>query len=243
MSTAEILDIPTKVDSPALFDRISPRYDFLNHLLSAGMDIRWRRRVAKLAGEARPDVVLDLACGTCDQILAVLKAGDGIKLGCGIDMSEKMLQIGADKVANKHLDDRICLTRADGQDLPLAGDTVDFATISFGIRNLPDPRRGLAEFRRVLKPGGTVAVLEFSLPTSRMVRMVYLFYFRWILPWVGALVSGDSRAYRYLNRTVEGFLHGKEFCAMLTDAGFGQVKMIPLSLGIATIYLGVKHGR
>jgi len=233
--------LPGKADSPALFDRISPRYDLLNHLLSAGLDILWRRRVARELARVPHAAVLDLACGTGDQILAVAKHAPGLERGLGIDPAARMLRRGREKVAARGLDDRVALARGDGQDLPLADDSVDCATIAFGIRNVPDPRRCLGEFRRVLRPGGTLAVLEFSMPSNRLLRPAYLFYFRRVLPWLGAVISGDSRAYRYLNRTGEDFPHGEAFGRLLGGAGFDDVRMIPLSGAIATIYLGVKR--
>jgi len=235
-------DIPAKADSPALFDRISPRYDLLNHLLSLGLDIRWRGRVARLLQQTRHEVVLDLACGTCDQLLAVVRRNTGTRFALGVDLADRMMRIGAAKIARQQLSDRAGLSKGDGMALPVASGSVDCATIAFGIRNMPEPRRCLGEFLRVLRPGGTVAILEFSLPANALVRAVYLAYFRWVLPWVGALISGDRRAYRYLNRTVEGFPYGEQFGKMLGEAGFDQLKMIPLTCGIATIYLGTKPG-
>jgi len=232
--------LPAKSESPALFDRISPRYDLLNHLLSCGLDILWRRRVARELARVPHEVVLDLACGTGDQILAVARHAPGLRYGLGIDMAHQMLRRGNAKLADPRHAERLTLARGDGQGMPVADGSVDCATIAFGIRNMPEPQRCLHEFRRVLRPGGTLAVLEFSLPTNRLLRPLYLFYFRRVLPWLGAVISGDSRAYRYLNRTVEDFPCGDEFCRLVRGSGFDSVRMIPLSGAIATIYLGVK---
>ncbi|MBC8423089.1 class I SAM-dependent methyltransferase, partial [bacterium] len=165
----------------------------------------------------------------------------GRRKGGGGERAQRRLRRGRDRGAGRGLDGRIALARGDGQELPLADDSVDCATIAFGIRNMPDPRRCLGEFRRVLRPGGTLAVLEFSMPANRLLRPAYLFYFRRVLPRLGAVISGDSRAYRYLNRTVEDFPHGEEFRRLVAGAGFDDVRMIPLSGAIATIYLGVKR--
>jgi len=239
-SAQTLAAVPAKADSPALFDRISPRYDLLNHLLSCGMDVRWRRHVARELSKVRHEIVLDLACGTGDQIITVVQRLPGVRRGVGIDMAQRMLRLGNAKIADRGLDGRIVLVRGDGQGMPVADGSVDCATIAFGIRNMPDPRRCLREFRRILQPGGTLAILEFSLPTNRLWRLVYLFYFRRVLPRLGAAISGDSRAYRYLNRTVEDFPCGEGFCRLVTAAGFDGVRMIPLSGAIATIYVGVK---
>jgi len=231
-----------KAASPALFDRIARRYDLLNHLLSCGTDVLWRRRVARELAAVPHEVVLDLACGTGDQIITILERVPGVRRGVGIDMAGEMLRLGRAKLEARGLADRVLLARGDGQGMPLADDSVDCATIAFGIRNMPDPERCLGEFRRVLRPGGTLAVLEFSLPTNRFLRPLYLAYFRRILPRLGGVISGDAGAYRYLNRTVEAFPRGEDFRRRVAVAGFADVRAIPLSGAIATIYIGVKDG-
>jgi len=233
-------DIPLRADSPEMFDRISSRYDLLNHLLSFGQDLLWRRKLARMMSSVPHGVVLDIACGTCDQILSAYRHNPDIDVGLGIDMAGKMLRVGSDKVVARRLSDRILLARGDGMDLPLADDSIDFAMISFGIRNMTDAGRSLTEFRRILKPGGTLSILEFSLPENRLIRTIYLGYFRHVLPRVGAIISGDSQAYSYLNKTVEAFYDGEEFCAMMRAAGFNSVGMMPLTLGTVTIYVGKK---
>ena len=232
---------PSKVDSHLLFDRISSRYDLLNRLLSLGRDIHWRREVALIMRGVPHESVLDLACGTCDLIIAAFANNHDIRWGLGVDMAEKMLAIGKDKLADQNLDTKIGLVRGDGMRIPVADDSIDFAMIAFGIRNMIDPLKSLSELYRVLKSGGRLSVLEFSMPENQPVRVAYLIYFRYILPLAGGIISGDRRAYRYLNRTVESFPHGKEFGRMMEKAGFANLQIRPLTFGIATIYCGDKQ--
>lgn len=233
-------DSPSRVDSHIMFDRISARYDFLNHLLSFGQDYLWRRKVALLMQRYAHETVLDLACGTCDLILTAFKHNRDIKLGLGVDMADRMLALGSHKIGRSGLSSSITLTRGDGMCLPVMTDSVDFSMISFGIRNMVDPAKALSELCRVLKPGGRLAVLEFSLPQNRILRAIYLVYFRKILPRLGGLISGDFYAYCYLDKTVETFSYGEKFCKMMSDAGFGSVQMKPMTFGTVTLYVGVK---
>lgn len=230
----------SRADSYRMFDRISPRYDFLNHLLSFGRDRGWRREVSRIVRESRHQSILDLACGTCDLILSAFEENDDIHCGVGIDMAGKMLSIGKEKVSRKHLDARICLVRGDGMRIPLGRETVDLAMIAFGIRNMNDPHKSLSEIHRVLKSGGRLVVLEFSIPKNRVSRVAYLAYFRYILPLVGGILSRDLRAYRYLNRTVENFFSDSAFGRMMENAGFRDLRFMPLTFGITTIYSGDK---
>lgn len=230
----------SRADSYRMFDRISPRYDFLNHLLSFGRDRGWRREVSRIVRESRHQSILDLACGTCDLILSAFEENDDIHCGVGIDMAGKMLSIGKEKVSRKHLDARICLVRGDGMRIPLGRETVDLAMIAFGIRNMNDPHKSLSEIHRVLKSGGRLVVLEFSIPKNRVSRVAYLAYFRYILPLVGGILSGDLRAYQYLNRTVENFFSDSAFGRMMENAGFRDLRFMPLTFGITTIYSGDK---
>lgn len=232
--------VPSKADSPEMFDRISDRYDLLNHLLSFGQDILWRRKLSRMMKAVPHDVVLDLACGTCDQILSAFRLNSDIGLVLGIDMAGRMLRIGSEKVASKGLSNKVRLVKGDGMVLPLADNSVDFAMISFGIRNMVDASVSLREFHRILKPCGTLAVLEFSLPANRLIRTLYLSYFRRILPFAGAIISGDRQAYRYLNKTVEDFYDGEQFCNLMTVAGFNNIQTVALSFGTASIYIGKK---
>jgi demethylmenaquinone methyltransferase/2-methoxy-6-polyprenyl-1,4-benzoquinol methylase len=231
----------SKVNSHLLFDRISSRYDLLNRLLSLGRDIHWRKEVSHIIREAPHENVLDLACGTCDLIIEAFASNPDIQQGIGVDMAEKMLGIGKKKLDNRNLETKISLVRGDGMAMPVASNSIDFAMIAFGIRNMHDPLKSLSELFRVLKSGGRLVVLEFSIPVNRLVRVAYLFYFRYILPLVGGIISGDHHAYRYLNRTVEAFSHGKGFGQLMKKAGFASPQIRRMTFGIATIYCGDKQ--
>jgi demethylmenaquinone methyltransferase/2-methoxy-6-polyprenyl-1,4-benzoquinol methylase len=222
-----------------MFDRIAPRYDLLNRLLSAGQDVRWRKRMAThLAPNL--EALLDIATGTGDQLLFLHDKGIQIESGIGVDMSAEMLRLGVEKIKKRNLQQRFILRQADALNLPFEGETFEAVTISFGIRNVTDIKKSFAEVLRVLKPAGTFLVLEFSLPRNLLLRYLYLFYFRNILPALGSAISGDREAYRYLNKTVESFPYGDKFADLLREAGFSQVSYESLTFGISTIYKAVK---
>jgi demethylmenaquinone methyltransferase/2-methoxy-6-polyprenyl-1,4-benzoquinol methylase len=221
-----------------MFDRIAPRYDFLNRLLSFGLDVAWRRRMARyLPGAASLDL-LDLATGTGDQILFLMEREPRIGRAVGVDLAEEMLEIGRTKLRERHLEAKATLQTADILKLPFPDQSFDATTISFGIRNVLDVPAALREMRRVLRPGGRSLILECSQPDFLPMRWGYLFYMRYVMPLIGSIVSGDGQAYRYLNRTIESFPYGEAFCAMMRDAGFTGVKANRLSFGVATIYQG-----
>ncbi len=231
---------PSRADIWKMFDRVARRYDLLNRLLSMGIDCAWRKKVASLLPPGGGHHVLDLATGTADQILFLFEKSDKITSGLGLDLAERMLEVGRRKIENRGLSEAIRLETGDAMDIPVEDEQFNVVTISFGIRNLIHVPTALLDMFRVLKPGGRVLVLEFSLPERPWMRKVYLFYLRHILPRIGSFVSGDAQAYRYLNETIETFPHGDAFCRLLTEAGFGNVRAHPLSFGIATIYQGDK---
>lgn len=222
-----------------MFDRIAPTYDLVNRLLSFGLDIRWRKKVADHMPGERDMVLLDLATGTGDQVISLTRTGRFTE-AVGMDMSAGMLALGREKVVHLGLADIISMQEGDATKLPLEDGRFDAVTISFGIRNVVHVEAALAEMCRVLKPGGRAIILEFSLPESAMVRTGHLFYLRRILPLVGGLVSGDGGAYRYLNTTIEAFPYGSAFCDLMTKAGFSSATPHRLTFGIATIYVGVR---
>ena len=230
---------PSRRQVYQMFDRIAGRYDLLNHLLSAGFDRRWRKRVASLLPPGDKLHVLDLACGTGDQLIALAGSGQVVR-GVGLDLAEQMLAIGREKISQRGFEQILSLQTGDAENLPFEQNGFDVVTIAFGIRNMTDVSRSLSEMWRVLKPDGRVLILEFSIPRRRIVRGPYLFYLRHVLPRLGALISGDSRAYRYLNETIETFPHGEEFCRVMRDAGFTGVSATPLTAGIVSIYRGDK---
>jgi demethylmenaquinone methyltransferase/2-methoxy-6-polyprenyl-1,4-benzoquinol methylase len=219
-----------------MFDRVAHRYDFLNRVLSMGIDRSWRMKMSSLLPAAENLDVLDLATGTADQLLFLFHTSDRIRSGVGMDLAERMLEIGRRKVDKQGVSDRITLRNGDAMDIPTEANRFDVVTISFGIRNVIDVHRALREMYRVLKPCGRLLVLEFSLPECPCIRSGYLFYLRHVLPRIGALISGDSYAYRYLNETIETFPAGADFCACMEKAGFINTAAHPATFGIATVY-------
>lgn len=231
-----------KKESYKIFDEVAGTYDSLNKVLSFGIDRYWRRQIKKNLPDGDNLQILDLATGTADVAL-VLGKSKKVSHIQGIDMSKGMIDLGKVKVKNQKMENRIDLFIADGCNLPQEDNTFDVTTVSFGIRNFPDFKKGLSEKYRVLKPGGRSMIMEFSLPSSAIVKFVYLFYFRTILPFVGNLFSGHGDAYNYLNETVEDFPYGDEFANVMKQVGFINVRYIPLTFGIATLYIGDKVDR
>jgi demethylmenaquinone methyltransferase/2-methoxy-6-polyprenyl-1,4-benzoquinol methylase len=184
--------------------------------------------------------VLDLATGTGDQLITLAATGR-LRSGIGIDLAEKMLAIGREKILAKQLDGMLTLQTGDAGAIPFPDNSFDAVSITFGIRNVSDVPAALRELYRVLRPNGRALILEFSLPRNGFIRRSYLFYFRHILPRLGGLISGDSHAYRYLNQTVETFPYGAAFCSLMKDSGFTSVQATELTFGIATVYSGDKR--
>ena len=230
---------PSRENVWQMFNRIAQRYDLLNHLLSAGQDIRWRRKVKKYLPARRNLNLLDIATGTGDQLFSLL-ADARVDRATGVDLADQMMEVAREKAVKRNLQDRAQFSQGDACDLKFAEQSFDVATISFGIRNVSDLNKALNEMYRVLAANGRLIILEFSLPTSKILRQIYLFYFRKVLPLIGSVISGDSYAYRYLNQTVETFPFGADFCNLLGDAGFKNIDSIPLTMGVATIYIADK---
>jgi demethylmenaquinone methyltransferase/2-methoxy-6-polyprenyl-1,4-benzoquinol methylase len=231
---------PEKAAVRSMFDRIAPRYDLLNRLLSAGTDVRWRRACVDDLGLVRPARVLDLCTGTADLLVEALRR-DPAHRGVGVDLSEEMLRRGAAKLGRRHLAVRAGLAAGDAETLPFAPASFDAATVGFGIRNVGDPAAALAEIRRVLRPGGVLAVLEFSRPRGWR-GAVYRRYFQGLLPRIGALVSGDSEAYSYLPASVARFPAPQAFADLMERAGFTGVRWRLLTGGIACLHRGERRG-
>jgi demethylmenaquinone methyltransferase/2-methoxy-6-polyprenyl-1,4-benzoquinol methylase len=232
---------PSRQEVWRMFDRIAPRYDLLNHLLSFRRDVSWRKKLARQLPAASELLVLDLATGTADVLLTLFRENRRIKFGIGLDLAQEMLKRGRNKIDQESsASPLIYLIPADALSIPFRSESFQVITMAFGIRNVLDVPQALREMHRLLKTGGRVLILEFSLPNWRVIRSLYLFYFRNILPRIGGVISGDGTAYRYLNRTVETFPYGEKFCELLTQAGFSEVRQIPLSGGIAAIYQGDK---
>lgn len=223
-----------------MFGAIAPRYDFLNRLLSFGIDRRWRTKAVRLLKYREGSRILDVATGTGDVALEIaLRTPASVKI-TGADFCKEMVDLGAVKVAASPYADRIDLKVAPCEDLPFANDTFDSITIAFGIRNVVDRKLGLAEMWRVLRPGGRMVILEFSTPRSQLFRQLYYFYFRRLLPVVGGLFSRYN-AYKYLPDSVLEFPSQEEFSQMLADVGFRNIDIHELTFGIATIYVGEKE--
>lgn len=216
-----------------MFDDIAPSYDKLDHILSVGIDKNWRRKAAKMICQSKPSKVLDIACGTGDSLVALAKSG--IKDLTGIDISKKMLGVAEKKLKRKHIDVKIF--HEDCASMSFEDETFDAVTTFFGMRNFEDKLQCLAEIRRVLKPGGTLAVIELSEPRNKAVKSVYRLYFQHFTPWVGGKVSGKRNAYRYLPGSVAHFPQPAEFMGILHDAGFTNIKHKPLSFGICRIFI------
>ncbi len=233
-------EAPSRHEVSKMFDKIAHRYDLLNRSLSFGQDVVWRKRMKRHLPDQEGLRVLDLATGTADQLLYLID-DERVVSGIGMDLAEKMLEIGREKIAARGLDGKLRLETGDAVSIPADDESADVATISFGIRNVVAVTEALDEMYRVLKPGGRALILEFSLPRNVVMRKLYLFYFRHILPRIGSLVSGDAYAYRYLNKTVETFPYGEAFCELMRAAGFRDVKARPLTFGIASIYQGDKE--
>ena len=227
---------PAKI--AGMFDAIARRYDTLNHLLSAGLDKRWRRRAIQALELCGRERVLDMCTGTGDLAIEAVTTASGQAADVlGIDFSAEMLRLALGKVRTAGLDARVRLARGDATSVPVPDGMFDAATIAFGIRNVLDPQQACREFYRALKPGGRLAVLEFGSPQQPVLRAVYLWYFRRVLPLVGKLISKHSEAYTYLPASVAAFPTGPAFAAMLSAAGFTKVRFETLSLGIVYLYL------
>jgi demethylmenaquinone methyltransferase/2-methoxy-6-polyprenyl-1,4-benzoquinol methylase len=226
----------SKSDSWKMFDQISSTYDRVNWILSFGQDQRWRRKAASYL-PLRPHLeVLDLATGTGDQLTAILKSGFSIQRLIGIDLSEKMLELGRKKFTQPFVE----LLRGDAQKLSFSPNQFDAITFSFGIRNVENPLLSLQEIKRVLKPGGKALILEFSIPPV-IIRPFFLFYLRHVLPFLGGLFSKNKGAYQYLNSTIETFPSGKDFLALMHSAGFESLQRHPMNFGAVTLYVGEKR--
>ncbi len=221
-----------------MFDNISPRYDFLNHFLSLGIDIRWRKKAIKLLKEIQPKKILDIATGTGDFAIESLSLNPEKVIG--VDISEGMLSVGREKLKKRKLDSRISLQSGDSENLPFEDNMFDAIIVAFGVRNFENLEKGLAEMYRVLRPGGKVVVLEFSKPKRFPFKQFYNFYFKNILPTIGKTISKDNSAYTYLPESVKSFPDGAVFTSILDKLGFKNTECRPLTLGISSIYTGIK---
>jgi demethylmenaquinone methyltransferase / 2-methoxy-6-polyprenyl-1,4-benzoquinol methylase len=221
-----------------MFNSISGKYDFLNHFLSLGIDILWRKRAVRLLKKHQPKLILDIATGTGDFAIEALSLNPEKIIG--VDISEGMLSVGREKLIKKNLTDKIELISGDSEFLPFKDNFFDAVIVSFGVRNFENLEKGLSDMLRVLKPGGKVVILEFSKPKSFPFKQIYQFYFQWILPKIGKLISKNHAAYTYLPDSVEAFPDGDDFLNILNKIGFQKNQCTPLTLGISSIYSGSK---
>jgi len=221
-----------------MFDSISGNYDFLNHFLSLGIDIRWRKKAIKLLAPGKPKLILDVATGTGDFAVEALKLSPDKIIG--VDISEGMLEVGRKKMKANGYDSRIELLSGDSEKLPFEENKFDAVIVAFGVRNFENLERGLTEMYRVLKPGGRMVVLEFSKPRMFPFKQLYHFYFTFVLPKIGKVISKDPAAYTYLPESVQAFPDGENFISILSRLGFKDTLCKPLTLGISSLYTGIK---
>ena len=223
----------------AMFDRISPKYDRLNHLLSLNIDKVWRSKTAKAVAKQHPASILDLATGTADLAVSMAKRNPQAHI-IGMDISERMLDIGKEKVKKQGRDYQIDLRPGDAASLPFDDNSFDAVTVAFGVRNFENRDKGLSEIQRVLKPNGQAFILEFSMPEKFPMKQLYRLYFKHILPKIGKRVSKDPGAYTYLPQSVEAFPKPNEFLRILDDNGLKNGAARRFSFGIATLYTASK---
>lgn len=221
-----------------MFDSISGKYDFLNHFLSLGIDIRWRKKAIKQLVSLQPKRMLDIATGTGDFAIEALKLNPDKIIG--VDISEGMLSVGKEKMKKRGYEEIIELQSGDSENLHFEDNNFDAVIVAFGVRNFENLEKGLSEMNRVLLPGGKAVILEFSKPTLFPFKQLYNFYFRWILPKIGKLVSKDNAAYTYLPESVNEFPYGDNFLTILEKTGFKNTQCKTLTLGISSIYVGEK---
>ena len=221
-----------------MFDKVSSNYDFLNRLLTFGIDISWRKKVVKIIAKQKAEKVLDIATGTGD--LAIMLAKNGINQVTGLDISPGMLEVGKKKVAQEGLSDLVEMILGDSESLPFKDRSFDAITVAFGVRNFEHLEQCLKEIYRVLKPKGSLVVLETSQPTKFPVKQGFQLYSKYVIPQVGKLFSKDKSAYDYLPESAAAFPYGETFNNILLKSGFNSSNIYPQTLGVSTIYHAIK---
>jgi demethylmenaquinone methyltransferase/2-methoxy-6-polyprenyl-1,4-benzoquinol methylase len=232
-------DLSKKKQVEKMFDNISAKYDFLNHFLSFGIDHIWRRKTINLIAEKNPAFILDVATGTGDLAFAAEKKIK-VKKIIGLDISNGMLEVGREKIKKKSLQNKLEFIQGDSENLPFENDFFDAVMVSFGVRNFENLTKGLNEIKRVLKPSGGIYILEFSKPKKFPIKQLFSFYSKFILPYLGSLISKDKSAYHYLPASVNVFPEGEDFIKKLQKVGFSSSSFKTLSGGISTLYSGFK---
>lgn len=228
-----------KAEVEQMFDRIAPRYDLLNRVLSLGIDVWWRKRAIGYLKPLQPSKILDVATGTADVAILMAKILKPKQI-VGIDIANQMLELGRGKIANQGLSEIISLETGDSERLQFEDNSFDAVTVAFGVRNFETLEKGLAEMYRVMRPGGRVVVLEFSKPHVFPIKQLYNAYFKYVLPLIGRLTSRDMRAYTYLFESVQVFPEGSQFTEILTKTGYQNPLCERLTLGICSIYTATK---
>jgi len=222
-----------------MFDTISGNYDGLNRVISFGIDVKWRKKVLKIVANSNPEKILDIATGTGD--LAILLTQTKAKKIIGLDISAGMLEVGRKKIQSKNLSNTIEMVLGDSENIPYPDNTFDAITVAFGVRNFENLEKGLSEILRVLKPNGTFVILETSVPEKTPYKQGYKFYSNNILPLIGKLFSKDNSAYQYLSESASVFPFGEALNNILRKIGFIEVKAMPQTFGVATIYSASKR--
>lgn len=231
-------DRSKKEEVAEMFNNISGKYDFLNHFLSLGIDHLWRAKAVKELKEIQPKRILDIATGTGDFAIASLKLNPTEIIG--MDISSGMLEVGKEKMKKKKVDNIISMRLGDSEDLPFEDNYFDGLTVGFGVRNFENLEKGLSEMLRVIRPGGKAIILEFSKPKKFPVKQGFGLISKYIIPFFGKLISKDDKAYAYLPESVAAFPEGKAFEDILRKLNYQNIKSMPVSGGIATIYVGSK---
>lgn len=221
-----------------MFDNIAHRYDFLNHLLSLGVDITWRKRAIRELSSINPKIILDMASGTGDFAFEALSMNPTKIIA--LDLSQNMLDVGIEKARTKDKGNTIEWVKGDSENLVYTENQFDAITVGFGVRNFQNLDKGLSELARVLKPGGMIAILEPSFPTNPILKLLFSIHFQYITPLVGKLFSKDASAYSYLPDSVSAFPEGENFCKLLEKAGFTDTKHLPLTFGMCALYIARK---
>ncbi len=231
-------DKSKKEQVATMFNNISKRYDLLNHLMSLGIDVYWRKKGIKMLMAEKPKKILDIATGTGDFAIEALSPNPDKVIG--VDISEGMLEVGRKKIKRLKLEDKITLEMGDSEKLLYDDNIFDAVIVSFGVRNFENLEKGLGDMLRVLKPGGTAVIIELSKPRIFPLKQIFNLYFKYLLPLIGRVISKDKAAYTYLPASVQSFPDGNDFLEILGKVGFKKTSCKPLTFGISTIYLGKK---
>jgi demethylmenaquinone methyltransferase/2-methoxy-6-polyprenyl-1,4-benzoquinol methylase len=231
-------ELSKKEQVSEMFDNVSHNYDFLNRMMTLGIDMKWRKKVVQIVKEKNPETILDIATGTGDFAIMLSKLNP--KKIVGLDLSKGMLEIGIEKVKKKKLDNLIEMVLGDSENLPFEDNSFDAITVGFGVRNFEDLDKGLQEIHRVLKPNGIFVVLETSQPNNYLIKKLFNFYSKYIIPTIGKLFSKDKKAYTYLPESAAAFPYGIMFNNILEKNGFYNATNKPLTFGAASIYTATK---